>query len=94
MVGNQATLSLFILLQNLLFLSLAASIEAYLYLFMFLSSIGHCWYFFLTIYFFSCTFCLVFRKGTSVWKFKFTILNQILGSILETEFRCFADELI
>ena len=29
-----------------------------------------------------------------MWKFKFTILNQILGSILETEFRCFADELI
>lgn len=40
------------------------------------------------------TFCLVFRKGTSMWKFKFAILNQILGSILETEFRCFADELI
>lgn len=49
--------------------------------------------FFLLFTFFG-TFCLVFRKGTSVWKFKFAILNKILGSILETEFRCFADELI
>lgn len=93
-VGNQATLCLFILLRNLLFLSLAASVEVCLYLFMFLSLIGYCWYFFHTVYYFFSTFCWVFGKGSSVRQFKFAISNQTLGYILEIEFRCLADELI